>query len=197
MLLVYIPFMIPSRVILIVIDACGVGELPDAARYGDRGAATIPNVATAVGGLRMPACQALGLGNIIDINGVPPAYPCTACYGKMAERAVGKDSISGHWEMGGVTLTEALPVFPHGFPEKLVCEFENRANVKTIGNVAASGTDIIKQHGQRHLETGELILYTSADSVFQLAAHEQRCPPDRLYDICQVARDLLQGEYAV
>jgi len=186
-----------DRVILIIIDACGVGELPDAAHYSDSGAATIPNTARAVSGLSMPNCQRLGLGNIVKIIGVPPNKSTIGCWGKMAEKSPGKDSTAGHWEIGGVILDKPFPLFPNGFPPELVREFERCANVKTIGNKAASGTEIIKELGQRHLETGEIILYTSADSVWQMAAHEDMYPLEKLYGICQVARVMLKGEYAV
>jgi len=186
-----------ARVILLVIDACGVGELPDADRFGDAGAATLPHVAIAVGGLAMPNCRRLGLGNIVPIEGVPPVTAPAACYGKMAERAAGKDSTAGHWELGGVIIEKPFPLFPDGFPGELVAEFERRAGVRTVGNVAASGTEIIERLGEHHLETGDLILYTSADSVFQLAAHEEIFSLDELYDICLKARRLLQGEYGV
>jgi len=186
-----------ERVILIIIDACGVGELPDADQYGDIGAATIPNVARAVGGLNMPACQSLGLGNIVPINGVPPQTSPTGSYGKMAQQSAGKDSTSGHWEIGGVILDKPFPLFPDGFPSDLVRRFEKSAQVRTIGNIPASGTEIIKQLGERHLRTGEIILYTSADSVFQLAAHEEIIPIDRLYEMCRIAREMLVDEYGV
>jgi phosphopentomutase len=182
---------------LIVIDACGVGALPDADKYGDRGAATIPNVANAVGGLNMPNCQRLGLGHIVPILGVKPTIPVMGNFGKMAERSAGKDSISGHWEMAGVTLERGFPLFPNGFPKSLVDKFEIAANVKVIGNKAASGTEIIKELGEKHLQTNALILYTSADSVFQLAAHEILYPPEKLYEICKIAREMLTGDYAV
>lgn len=186
-----------KRVILIIIDACGVGELPDAAQYGDSGAATIPDVARAAGGLSMPNCQKLGLGNIANIKGVPPHKSAEGCYGKMAEKSPGKDSTTGHWEIGGVILDKPFPLFPNGFPPELVSEFERRARVKTMGNKTASGTEIIKELGQRHLETKEIILYTSADSVWQMAAHEDLYPLERQYELCQIARDMLTGEYAV
>jgi len=190
-----------KRVIIIVIDACGVGELPDADRYGDRGAATLPNVAAATGGLYMPNCESLGLGNIASIKGVRPRaagrQTAVGCFGRMAEKAAGKDSTSGHWEIGGVVLDKPFPVFPDGFPAALVKEFESRAGVRTIGNKAASGTQIIDELGEEHLRTKALILYTSADSVFQLAAHEELYPPERQYEICRIARDLLQGQYGV
>jgi phosphopentomutase len=186
-----------QRVILIVLDACGVGELPDADEYGDRGAATIPNVARDLGGLKMPNCRKLGLGNIVPIRGVEPDKSALGGWGKMAEKSAGKDSTSGHWEIGGIILRKAFPLYPNGFPDDIVSGFEQKAGVKTIGNVAASGTEIIKELGERHLKTGEIILYTSADSVFQLAAHEEIIPLKRLYEICLIAREILQGQEAV
>ncbi len=186
-----------KRVFLLIIDACGVGELPDAADYGDTGAATIPNVAHSVGGLNMPFSGRLGLGNIVPVTGVPAAESPMGCFGKMQEQSPGKDSTTGHWEIGGIILDAPFPVFPNGFPEELVHRFEEKAGVKTIGNVAASGTEIIKQLGEEHLRTGALILYTSADSVFQLAAHEDLYPPEKLYEICRIAREMLTGKYGV
>ena len=182
---------------MIVLDACGVGELPDAAEYGDTGAATIPNVARELKGLKMPHCERMGLGNIVEMMGIRPADPAAGCWGKMAEKSSGKDSTSGHWEIAGVILERAFPVYPHGFPSVLVMEFERQARVKCIGNIAASGTEIIKELGERHIKTGEIILYTSADSVFQLAAHEEIFPLERLYEICRIAREMLTREDAV
>lgn len=186
-----------ERVVLLILDACGVGELPDAADYGDQGASTIPHVAAAVGGLNMPNSQRLGLGNITPIAGVPPTPSPLASFGKMREQSPGKDSTTGHWEIGGVVLDRPFPVFPNGFPKEVVREFEQKAGVKTIGNIAASGTEIIERLGEEHLRTKAIILYTSADSVFQLAAHEDLYPPEELYRICQVARDMLIGRYDV
>ncbi|NOY88446.1 MAG: phosphopentomutase [FCB group bacterium] len=186
-----------NRVILIIIDACGVGELPDAKQYGDQGSATIPHIAQTVGGLKMPTCQSIGLGNTVDIIGVSPVKNPIGGYGKMAEKSPGKDSTTGHWEIGGVVLKKPFPTFPDGFPQKIVKEFEAKAKVKTMGNIAASGTEIIKQLGERHLKTKEIILYTSADSVFQLAAHEDIYPREKLYEICRIARQILTGDYAV
>ncbi|MCX6830018.1 MAG: phosphopentomutase [candidate division Zixibacteria bacterium] len=185
------------RVVLIILDACGVGELPDAAEYGDTGAATIPNVARELKGLKMPHCERMGLGNIVEMMGIRSADPAAGCWGKMAEKSSGKDSTSGHWEIAGVILERAFPVYPHGFPSVLVMEFERQARVKCIGNIAASGTEIIKELGERHIKTGEIILYTSADSVFQLAAHEEIFPLERLYEICRIAREMLTREDAV
>lgn len=189
--------MTAKRAIILILDACGVGELPDAAKYGDSGSSTLPHVAEEVGGLKMPNCQQLGLGNIVKIKGVAPSASPTASYGKMAEKSPGKDSTTGHWEIAGVILDQPFPVFPHGFPVELVSAFERKAGVKTIGNVAASGTEIIDRLGEEHLKTGALILYTSADSVFQLAAHEQVFPIERLYEICKIARDICRGPYDV
>ncbi len=186
-----------KRGIIIVIDACGVGELPDAADYGDIGSSTIPNVAKAVGGLNMPNCQKLGLGNIVEIEGVTPAEKPWGCFGKMAEQAAGKDSTSGHWEMAGVVIESPFPTFPAGFPQSIVERFEKEASVKTIGNVAASGTEIIERLGKEHIDSGAIILYTSADSVFQLAAHEDIISVERLYEICAIARRMLSGEFGV
>jgi len=186
-----------ERVVIIILDACGVGELPDAAEYGDRGAATIPNVAQRVGGLKMPNSALLGLGNIAEITGIAPKANSIGTYGKMAEKSPGKDSTTGHWEIGGVILDHPFPVYPEGFPEGVVREFEQRAGIETIGNIPASGTEIIERLGKEHLQTGKIILYTSADSVFQLAAHEEIIPVPRLYDICRTARKLLTGEHGV
>jgi phosphopentomutase len=186
-----------TRVNIIIIDACGVGELPDAADYGDQGAATLPHVAQANGGLSMPVCENLGLGNIVSIGGIPPTSEPLAAYGKMAERSPGKDSTLGHWEIGGVIVDRPLPLFPQGFPPELVERFERAAGIETIGNLAASGTEIIARLGEEHLATLKPILYTSADSVFQLAAHEDVFRLPRLYEICEVARELLMGDFGV
>ncbi len=186
-----------KRAIILILDACGVGELPDAAKYGDTGSSTIPNVARAVGGLKLPNCQMLGLGNIVPIEGVPPVSQPTGSFGKMVEHSPGKDSTTGHWELAGIILDQPFPVFPNGFPADLVSNFESAAGVRTIGNVAASGTEIIDRLGKDHLESGALILYTSADSVFQLAAHESLYPLQRQYEICRIARNLCRGPYDV
>jgi phosphopentomutase len=186
-----------ERVIIIILDACGVGELPDAAAYGDQGSATLPNLARAVGGLSLPHLESLGLGNIVSITGVPPSNHPLAAFGKMSERSPGKDSTTGHWEIGGVVLDRPFPVFPNGFPPNVVDQFERLAGVTTIGNCAASGTEIIERLGEEHLRTKSLILYTSADSVFQLAAHEELYPLPRLYEICEIARKMLTGDFDV
>lgn len=185
------------RVLVIVLDGCGIGELPDATHYGDQGAATIPNVARAVRGLRLPCLGRLGLGNIAPVTGVPPSARPLAAFGRMAERSAGKDSTTGHWELAGIILDHPFPVYPNGFPKSLVDQFEAMAGVRTIGNVTASGTEIIERLGTEHLRTGALILYTSADSVWQIAAHEELVSIPKLYEYCSIARNLLQGEHRV
>jgi len=185
------------RVTIMVLDACGVGAAPDAAAYGDAVAATLPHVAEAVGGVPMPNSEKLGLGRICDIAGVRPINPSHGSFGKLKPQSPGKDSTTGHWELAGLVLDRPFPLFPNGFPAELVKEFERLSAVEVIGNVAASGTEIIARLGEEHLRTGKLILYTSADSVFQLAAHESVCAVSRLYEICEIARELLRSEYAV
>ncbi len=145
----------------------------------------------------MPICRALGLGNIVEIAGIAPVAAAHGSFGKMAEKSVGKDSTTGHWEIGGLVLSKPFPLFPNGFPPSLVAEFERRAGVKTIGNIPASGTEIIKELGERHMKTGEIILYTSADSVWQMAAHEDIYSREQLYEFCRIAREMLTGENAV
>lgn len=185
------------RVILLVLDSVGVGELPDADKYGDKGSATLPNIGKAVGGLQLPALQALGLGNIVPIAGVPPRPDCRAAWGKMAEKAAGKDTTTGHWEMMGLILTHPFPVYPAGFPPEVIEPFEKKIGKKVLGNKVASGTEIIAELGEEHMATGRPIVYTSADSVFQIAAHEEVVGVDRLYEWCEIARALLQGKHAV
>lgn len=189
--------MVTRRVFVVVLDGVGAGELPDADQYGDAGSNTLANTARAVGGLRLPCMQRLGLGNAVPIAGVPPAREPKASYGRMRERSPGKDSVTGHWEMMGIVLSRPFPTYPRGFPESLIAEFERQIGMRTLGNVPASGTEIIQNLGQEHLRTGYPIVYTSADSVFQVAAHEEIITPERLYAICRTARNLLQGEHAV
>ncbi|MFZ5641812.1 MAG: phosphopentomutase [Bacillota bacterium] len=186
-----------NQVTLIVIDSLGVGEQPDAAKYGDMGSNTLGNTAKAVGGLKMPHLGALGLGNIIDVAGVPPVDRPAAAYGKMTEVSAGKDTTTGHWEIAGVILEKPFPVYPEAFPPELVSEFEERIGRVTLGNEVASGTEIIARLGEEHIRTGKPIVYTSADSVFQIAAHEEIIPLEELYRICRVAREMLVGDHAV
>jgi phosphopentomutase len=185
------------RALLVVLDGCGIGALPDADRYGDVGSATLPHVAEAVGGLHLPNLERLGLGNIVPIRGVTPVTAPAAAFGRMAERSAGKDSTTGHWELAGLVLETPFPTFPDGFPTGLVVAAEAAMGTRLIGNVAASGTEILARLGEEHLQTGFPILYTSADSVFQVAAHEEIVPLPRLYAMCEAARAVLQGEWGV
>lgn len=178
------------RAVWIVLDGVGLEALPDAAAYGDADAATLPHVAAACGGLVLPHLQKLGLGHLAEIAGVPPdPAPCGA-FGRMRERAAGKDSISGHWEMAGVTLDEPFATFPHGFPDELLERFAALAGCRPLGNVAASGTSVLGPYGAEHLRTGRPIVYTSVDSVLQIAAHEAVLPPEELYRLCRAVRPL-------
>jgi phosphopentomutase len=185
------------KAIWIVLDGVGAGELPDAATYGDVGSDTLGNLARAVGGLRLPNLARLGLGNLHSIAGVAPARSPLASYGRMQERSPGKDSTSGHWELAGLLLERPFPTYPQGFPVELVRAFEARVGRQTIGNVVASGTAIIEELGDLHVKTGYLILYTSADSVFQIAAHEEVVPLAELYRICEAARAMLIPPHGV
>lgn len=186
-----------KRGILVVLDGVGAGENPDAASYGDAGASSLEHCAQAIGGLELPNLGSIGLGNITPILGTPPRADARGAFGRMAEVAAGKDSTTGHWEMTGVVLKQPLPTYPHGFPAELVAAFEQAIGRKVIGNKPASGTEIIKELGEEHVRTGKPILYTSADSVFQVAAHQEVIPLPELYRICEIARGMLTGENAV
>lgn len=186
-----------KSVIVMVLDSVGAGALPDAEEYGDAGSNTLGNIAAAVGGLKLPNLQKLGLGNIIDITGVLPAEEPLASFGKMAEVSAGKDTTTGHWEISGIILDKPFPVFPAGFPDSFIEEFERRIGRKTIANEVASGTEIIDRLGQQHMQTGHPIVYTSADSVFQIAAHEEVIPLEELYSMCRIAREMLTGDLSV
>lgn len=186
-----------SRVVVIVLDSCGVGELPDAARYGDQGSSTLPHTAEAVGGLRLPTLERLGFGRIVPIRGVAPVPRPDGAFGRLRERSPGKDSTTGHWELMGVILDRPFPTYPQGFPREVIEAFERAAGTRTLGNYAASGTEIVDDLGPEHQRTGYPIVYTSADSVFQVAAHEAVIPVDRLYAMCESARRLLTGPHAV
>lgn len=183
--------MTDPRAIILVLDGVGAGELPDAADYGDRGSDTLGNLSRAVGGLDLPNLASLGLGNLHRIEGVPPAERPLASYGRMTELSAGKDSTTGHWELMGLVRSEPFPTYPEGFPDRLVRLFERRTGRKVICNRPASGTEIIEELGEQHQRTGALIVYTSADSVFQIAAHEDTVPPEELYEYCAIARDIL------
>jgi phosphopentomutase len=188
---------IGRKAFIVVLDGVGIGALPDAADYGDQGSNTLANLAEAVGGLRLPNLQRLGLGNIAAIRGVAPAETPEANYGRMAEASPGKDSTSGHWEIAGLVIERPFPTYPGGFPSEVVASFEQAIGRGTLGNLAASGTEIIKRLGDEHVRTGKPIIYTSADSVFQIAAHEEVIGLEELYRICRIARDLLTGPHAV
>jgi phosphopentomutase len=181
------------RVLVIVLDSAGIGELPDAAAYGDAGSATLPNLARAVGGLALPNLGAMGLGRIAPIEGVLAAARPDGFFGKMAERSPGKDTTTGHWELMGLVLSEPFATFPAGFPEAIVAEFVRRTGRGVLGNKAASGTAIIDELGPEHQRSGKWILYTSADSVFQVAAHEETIPLEELYQACRAAREFLDA----
>jgi phosphopentomutase len=186
-----------KRAIVVVLDGVGAGANPDAHAYGDDGASSLEHCAQATGGLELPNLGQIGIGNITPIQGTPPTEHARGAYGRMAEAAAGKDSTTGHWEMMGVVLHKPLPTYPHGFPPDLVEQFEKAIGRKVIGNKPASGTEIIKELGEEHLRTARPILYTSADSVFQLAAHQEVIPLPELYQMCQIARAMLTGEHAV
>jgi phosphopentomutase len=186
-----------KRAIVVVLDGVGAGANPDAAAYGDEGASSLEHCAQTIGGLELPHLGKLGLGNITPILGTPPRAEVSGAFGRMNEIAAGKDSVAGHWEMMGVVLEKALPTYPHGFPPEVVTAFEEAIGRKVIGNIVASGTEIIKQLGEEHVHTGSPILYTSADSVFQLAAHQEIISLSELYAMCQTARNLLTGAHAV
>jgi len=179
------------RVILIVLDGVGIGALPDAASYGDSNANTLLHIAEGVGGLHLPNLQRLGLGNILPLPGIPPVVSAGSHYGRMQSSAVGKDSTTGHWEICGVPQTQPFATFPHGFPEEIITAFRQQTGLEPLGNVAASGTDVLRLFGELHLLTGRPIIYTSVDSVLQIAAHEDVIPPEELYEICRIARRLL------
>ena len=186
-----------NRVILIVLDSVGIGELPDAHLYNDVGSNTLGNIAKHYAALDLPNLTAMGLGNIDPSNQLAKTDAPLAAYGKAIEQSSGKDTTTGHWEICGVILDKPFPTFPNGFPKALIQRFEEAIGVKTLGNKTASGTAIINELGDEHLATQKPIVYTSADSVFQIAMHESVYPIDKQYNICQIARDLLVDEYEV
>lgn len=185
------------RALVIVLDGVGAGEAPDAAEYGDIGSNTIGNLSRAAGGLNLPNLESLGLGSITPVAGLSDGPPRRGACGRMREVNPGKDSVSGHWEIGGVHLSHAFPTYPQGFPPEVIEAFEVAIGTRTIGNVVASGTEIIQRLGAEHVRTGYPIVYTSADSVFQIAAHEEVVPLERLYELCRIARGQLVGTHGV
>ncbi|MED3660579.1 phosphopentomutase [Ureibacillus sp. FSL K6-8385] len=187
-----------KRIHLIVLDSVGIGEAPDADQFGDAGCDTLGHIAEAVNGLDLPNLQALGLGNIREIKGVKRVPSPKAYFGKMREASAGKDTMTGHWEIMGLKVDKPFKVYPNGFPEDLIRQLEEQTGRKVIGNKPASGTAIIEELGKEHMETGAIIVYTSADPVLQIAAHEEIVPLEELYKICEIARKLtLEPEYLV
>jgi phosphopentomutase len=173
-----------NRVVLIVLDSVGCGDAPDAAAYGDERANTLGNIARAVGGLNLPSMANLGLGNLADIQGVSPVENTAGAYGRLTEVSAGKDTTTGHWELSGVILDHPFPTFPNGFPSEWMAEYEAQIGRGTLGNYPASGTEIIQNLGAEHMRSEKPMVYTSADSVFQLAAHEEVISVDQLYHFC-------------
>lgn len=186
-----------KRVILIILDSVGMGALPDADKYGDVGADTIGHVAKFNGGLKLSNMESIGLGSIEGIQNINKVSDALGCYGKFYEASNGKDTVTGHWEMVGVKSEIPLPTYPNGFPAEIIKEFEEKTGRKVIGNKPASGTEILDELGEEQLKTGALIVYTSADSVFQIAAHEDIIPIEELYKYCEIARNMLTGDNAV
>lgn len=186
-----------KRAFVIILDGAGVGELPDAKLYGDSGSNTLVNLAKKVGGLRLPMLSKLGLGCISPIKGVSCPEEPMGNYGKMAEISPGKDSTTGHWELGGIVVDKPFPTYPQGFPEGILEEFTKQTGYKVLGNKPASGTEIIKELGEKHLKTGKPIVYTSGDSVFQIAANESIFPLTELYKMCEISREILSGKHQV
>lgn len=187
-----------KRIHVIVMDSVGIGEAPDSAKFGDIGVNTLYHIAQAKGGLHIPNLESMGLSNIYKLKGVKTCFNPLGYYTKMQEASCGKDTMTGHWEMMGLYIDKPFQVFPDGFPQELIDKIEAFSGRKVIGNCPASGTEIIKQYGERQMKTGELIVYTSADSVLQIAAHEQVIPLEELYKICQYCRDITRtGKYAL
>ena len=187
-----------NRIVLIVLDSAGAGALPDAEKYGDKGADTLGHIIDAMGsGFLLPNMEKLGLYKLLKRKSALPDKNIVGCYGKMATKSPAKDTTAGHWEMAGIVLDKPFPTYPHGFPPEVIEEFERRTGTKVLGNYAASGTEIIKKLGDQHLNTGYPIIYTSADSVFQIAAHEEKFGLEKLYNVCEIARDILKGDHAV
>ena len=186
-----------DRVVLIVLDSVGIGALPDAEEYGDLGSNTLVHTAEAVDGFNLPNLEKLGLGKIEDIKGIESKIKGQGVYSKMKEKSIGKDTTTGHWELAGLVSESPFPVYPDGFPDQVIDQFEKEIGREVLGNKPASGTVIIEELGKEHIESGKPIVYTSADSVFQIAAHEDVIPVEELYEMCETARNILQGEHGV
>ncbi|MEG2812301.1 MAG: phosphopentomutase, partial [Clostridium sp.] len=186
-----------NRVIIMVLDSVGIGSLPDAKEYGDEGCNTVGHISAHLGGLNIPNLESLGFGNIDGIKGVNRVNSPKGSFGKLMEQSKGKDTTTGHFEIAGSIVKESFPTYPNGFDKEIIDEFEKLTGYRVVGNKVASGTDIIAELGKHHVETGDLIVYTSADSVFQIAAHEEVVPLDKLYEICNIARSILNGNHNV
>ncbi|WP_019412752.1 phosphopentomutase [Paenisporosarcina sp. TG20] len=187
-----------KRIHLVVLDSVGIGEAPDAKNFGDEGSDTLGHIAEKMNGLTMPNLEKMGLSNIRTFKGIEPVKVPSAYYGKMQESSVGKDTMTGHWEIMGLNINKPFKVYPNGFPEELITALETKTGRKVIGNKPASGTEILEELGQEHMETGAIIVYTSADPVLQIAAHEEVVPLEELYKICEIARELtLDPEFLV
>lgn len=185
-----------KRVCLIILDSVGIGELPDAAEFGDTGAHTLGNINRSVGGLKLPNLYAMGLGNI-ENSRLPGVSVPTAAYGRCMQKTYAKDTTCGHWEIAGIIMEQPFQTYPEGFPSEIIAEYEWLIGRRTLANIAASGTEIINRCGEEHMQTGFPIVYTSADSVFQIAAHEEVIPIEQLYEFCEIARKLMTGEHCV
>ncbi len=185
-----------KKVMLIILDSLGIGAMPDAHLYGDSDCNTLANINDAVGGLHIPNLSRLGIGRIVPRLGLPEE-PVLGAYGRMAELSKGKDTTTGHWEIAGIITEDPMPTFPNGFPPEIITAFEEKIGRPILGNKVASGTEIIEELGAEHMRTGYPIVYTSADSVFQIAAHEEVIPVEQLYDFCKIAREMLIGKWAV
>ena len=179
-----------QRIILLILDSVGVGELPDAKEYKDEGSNTLSNIIRATGNIHLPNLEAMGIGLIQGIEGLERVKNPIASYGRMAEASIGKDTFTGHWEIAGLIINKPFPTYPDGFPKEIMESFKKETGLGYLGNKAASGTEIIKELGEEHIKTGRPIIYTSADSVFQIAAHEEIMPVERLYEICRIARGI-------
>jgi len=186
-----------KRAIIIVMDSAGIGEMPDSCAFGDQGSNTLGNILKEVGVLKLTNLQSMGLGNISQFSNLSEVNDPQACYGKMAEMSVGKDTTTGHWEIAGIVLNRPFPFFPNGFPPEFIFNFQKRIGREVLGNEAASGTEIIERLGPEHVRTGKPIIYTSADSVLQIAVHEEVIPLEELMNICRTAREILTGDLEV
>ncbi len=186
-----------KRVVVFVLDGVGAGAAPDADVYGDIGSNSLTNTATAVGGLKLPNLETFGFGRITPMLGVEPVDPAMGVFGRLTPKSAGKDSVTGHWELMGIYLEQPFPVFPNGFPPVVIDKFKELTGLDILANKPASGTVVIQEYGEEHMRTGKPIVYTSADSVFQIAAHEEIIPLEKLYELCKIARKMLVGEYGV